>query len=120
MIMNNNVLWQTKRRRMVGGGGWFRRIWNTVCFHTYQHCYLRYFLLKETLQIRMVEHGMFTEGFFFFRQFDSVLASFARESELECAKKKELFSLFPHPNPPSINPSRFFFPYAPSTISKEK
>ena len=104
---------------MVGGGGWFRRIWNTVCFHTYQHCYLRYFLLKETLQIRMVEHGMFTEGFFFstIRQ----CTRFVRTRErIGMREKKELFSLFPHPNPSSINPSRFFFPYAPSTISKEK
>ena len=84
----------------MGGGGWFRGIWNTVCFHTHHHCYLRYFLLKDTLQTRMVEHGLSTEVFFF-RQFDSALASFARESELECEKKKELFSLFPHPNPPS-------------------
>ena len=36
----------------------------------------------------------------FFRRFESEIASFARESELECEKKrKELFSLFPHPHP---------------------
>ena len=99
MIMNNNVLWQTKRRRMVGGSGRFRGIWNTVCFHTHHHCYLRYFLLKDTLQIRMVEHGLSTEVFSF-RQFDSALASFARESELECEKKKGTIFSFSPPHSP--------------------
>ena len=84
---------------MVGGSGRFRGIWNTVCFHTHHHCYLRYFLLKNTLQIRMVEHGLSTEVFSFL-QFDSALASFARESELECEKKKRnYFLFFPTPLP---------------------
>ena len=82
---------------MVGGGGWFQGKCNTVCVHTHHHFYLRYFV-KDTLQIRMVEHSLSTEVFFF-RQFDSALASFARESELECEKKRNYFLFFPTPTP---------------------
>lgn len=93
-VMNNNVLWQTKRRRIGGGVVGERFGKNTPFYHTHQHFFLRYFHVNGTLQVRMVEHGLSTEAFLFLRQFDSALASFACDSE----KRKELFSLFPHPH----------------------
>ena len=58
MIMNNNVIWQTKRRRIGGGGGvgeGFGK--NTPFYHTHHHFFLRYFLVNGTLHVRMVEHA---------------------------------------------------------------
>ena len=108
MIMNNNVLWQTKRRRMVGGGGWFRGIWNTVCFHTHHHCYLRYFLLKDTLQIRMVEHGLSTEVFFStIRQCTRFVRTRERIGMRE--KKGTIFSFSPPQSPFKKIPRGFYF-----------
>ena len=48
---------------------------------------------------------------FFFRQFDSALASFARESELECEKKRNYFLFFPTRTPLQLadNKSRAVF-----------
>ena len=78
----------------VGFGGFGR---NTLCFHTHHHCYLQYFLLKDTLQIRMVEHGLSTEVFF--RQFDNdSLRSHAR-ANWNATKKRNYFLFFPTPTP---------------------
>ena len=92
----------------VGFGGFGR---NTLCFHTQHHCYLRYFLLKDTLQIRMVDHGLSTEVFFFDNSTVHSLRSHA-SAKWNARKKGTIFSFSPLPLPfnlRTINPSRFYF-----------
>ena len=82
---------------MVGGGGWFQGKCNTVCVHTHRHFYLRYFL-KDTLQIRMVEHSLSTEVFFFDNS--TVLSLRSRAKANWNARKKGTIFSFSPPQPP--------------------